>query len=317
MGKVDDLRRRMRGVQTDYAGDTGLNLHQEAALGVALAEQQGADETAQQTRDAKLLKEKAKSDATGQMISGGIQALSGPIGGIAKGKTGGGLIGMMKKGKGKGADVAGGELTKGQQRRADRQAARQAKREENSGGDPKVKGGLFAPLFTGGRVDTRGQWTEKGLQAKSDAANVSTNVPGVTGVDKSWGSQTPAEPKSKGGKNPLYKVGKSIGKAAPGVQNIIAINEIGKKPISADSPTKEDMKNMNKADAKAKEDRVSTFMGSRTQASTLGTNKYAQIYKMPSDQRSAAIAKLTPEQKAQYERVVSDYEKRRGLESTL
>ena len=195
MGKVDDIRRRMRGIQTDYAADTGQNLHQEAALGVALAEQQGADETEELAADSKLVAKKAKTDAKSDMISTGVQVLSGPIGAIAKGKAGGGLIGAMKKGKG-GDVTGGGELTKGQQRRADRRAARQAKREERRGGGPKVKGGLFAPLFTGGRVDTKGQWTEKGMKAQADAGK-------LTVEKKGWGSDEP--PPVTVTKNPLYK----------------------------------------------------------------------------------------------------------------
>ena len=111
-------------------------------------------------------------------------------------------------------------------------------------------------------------------------------------------------------KDPLY----NVGKATPGVQNIIAINEIGKKPISADSPTKSDIKEINKADDKSKERSVPTMGSNRNAIFKSGsseatysdkTRKYARIFMLPENQKRTELSKMSPDERADYNKLTT------------
>ena len=320
-GLISNIRNRMR------ANQQGTNIHTEAALKLAIAEQE--IETASKNREAseKQMVRDASSDAkqkniqTALNVGTGIlkSAAAGDKGLFAKKKGSAELVDATGDGGGGGKGLFGRKDSGGvNSKKLERQANRQAKRQANFGdesGKPKVKGGLLAPLFTGGRVSTKGDWTDKGYESLSTGQQQKYVQSNQLAVDKvgGWGSTEAAEPKKPKSKNPLYTLKKSKKSAdAPATltsqdDNYVPV-DVPAPPIAGD-PRYQGKKSTGQTKTASTPDAYGgvfrTDVGESTEA-------YAKIYRMNPSDRADAISKLTPKQRARYSALVSAYEKRKG-----
>tara|TARA_R110000744_G_C19358144_1_gene561112 strand:- start:363 stop:1139 length:777 start_codon:yes stop_codon:yes gene_type:complete len=221
MGKVEDIRARMRGHQA------GTNVHAGAALELALAEEDISQDQADTVSD----EESMVADTNSAAQQSNIKSIIGGLTTTAK------------------ATISAGKHV----------AAKKA-------------------------IESAGA-------AKSAAAGIDTNRPGITGFDKKgWGSAEP--PPVTITEDPLYKVGTPSTPGTPGK----GLAEPTAAP-TASKPT---------TGASKTEGVFTSDVGASTEA-------YAKIYRMKEADRTAAIAKLTPSQQQRYTRLISDYEKREGI----